>query len=88
MNLSQLSYLKAWDCLRKMPACLAEAIALLHDIGRFMQYRKYRTFFDRISENHARLGIRELVRTLALSCLESQDRRILTRAVSFHNAAT
>ena len=69
-------------------ACLAEAIALFHDIGRFMQYRKYRTFFDRISENHARLGIRELARARALSCLESQDRRILTRAVSFHNAAT
>ena len=67
--------------------CLAEAIALLHDIGRFMQYRKYRTFFDRISENHARLGIRELARARVLSCLELQDRRILIRAVSFHNAA-
>ncbi len=35
---------------------LAEAIALYHDIGRFPQYQKFKTFKDSISVNHAALG--------------------------------
>ena len=31
---------------------LAEIAALLHDIGRFEQYRKYKTFSDVRWENH------------------------------------
>ncbi len=39
---------------------LAQLIALLHDIGRFEQLRKYNTFVDRISVNHAIQGIEVL----------------------------
>ena len=39
---------------------LAKAAALLHDTGRFRQYATYRTFNDRASENHARLGLKEI----------------------------
>ena len=39
---------------------LAQLIALLHDIGRFEQLRKYNTFVDRISVNHAVQGIEVL----------------------------
>ena len=35
--------------------CMAEAVALLHDIGRFEQYRRYRTFSDYRSEDMPRL---------------------------------
>lgn len=35
---------------------LAELIGLLHDIGRFEQIKKYNTFVDSKSENHAKLG--------------------------------
>ncbi|MCJ7615457.1 MAG: HD domain-containing protein, partial [Desulfobacterales bacterium] len=38
---------------------LAETIALFHDIGRFKQYKTYRTFSDFVSENHAMLGLRQ-----------------------------
>jgi hypothetical protein len=38
----------------------AEAIALFHDVGRFEQYRRYSTFRDDISVNHATLGVRVL----------------------------
>ena len=35
---------------------VAEAIALFHDVGRFPQYARYKTFRDSISTNHAALG--------------------------------
>jgi putative nucleotidyltransferase with HDIG domain len=41
---------------------LAEIIALLHDIGRFEQYRNYGTFSDSRSENHAELGVKIIER--------------------------
>ena len=36
---------------------LAELIGLLHDIGRFEQIRKYNTFVDYLSEDHAKIGV-------------------------------
>lgn len=36
---------------------LAALIGLLHDIGRFEQIRRYHTFIDRDSVNHAKLGV-------------------------------
>lgn len=39
---------------------LAELIGLLHDIGRFEQIRRYNTFNDHKSENHAVLGVKVL----------------------------
>ena len=36
---------------------LAETIGLFHDIGRFEQYVKYRTFKDHQSRDHAELGL-------------------------------
>jgi putative nucleotidyltransferase with HDIG domain len=37
---------------------LAEVVAILHDVGRFEQYARYRTFADTHSVNHAHLGAR------------------------------
>ncbi|OAT86097.1 HD domain-containing protein [Desulfotomaculum copahuensis] len=64
---------------------LAEAVALLHDVGRFKQYATYRTFNDRRSENHALLGIRELAGTGALSGLPAEEENLITKAVEYHN---
>jgi putative nucleotidyltransferase with HDIG domain len=66
---------------------LAEIIALFHDIGRFKQYKKYQTFRDCDSENHAKLGVRELIRNGVLAGFSSGERRDITRAIAFHNAA-
>ena len=66
---------------------LADAMALLHDIGRFEQYRVYRTFLDLASENHARLGIRVLARHRPMKALAPADRRRILRSIAFHNAA-
>ena len=43
--------------LSKEDIKLAELIGLLHDIGRFEQIRKYNTFVDYLSEDHAKIGV-------------------------------
>lgn len=65
--------------------CLAEAIALLHDIGRFEQYKKYRTFSDSKSVNHAQLGISILENEDILGSIDIKERNILLDAIRFHN---
>lgn len=64
---------------------LAEAIALLHDVGRFPQYRHYRTFDDSISVNHAALSVKVLLETNALQGLPERDRDLIVHAVTLHN---
>lgn len=66
-------------------ALCAQAVALLHDIGRFSQYHKYRTFNDFRSENHACLGLRILRRTGVLEELPAYERDLVLKAVRYHN---
>jgi len=66
---------------------IAEAIALFHDIGRFEQFRKYNTFNDRISENHALLGVRILKEGGVLSSLPEKKQDIILKAIKYHNLA-
>jgi len=46
--------------LSKEDILLAELIGLLHDIGRFEQAKKYNTFMDKDSVNHAEYGVKVL----------------------------
>lgn len=65
---------------------MSKAAALLHDIGRFPQYEQYGTFSDRISENHAAMGVRVInEQNVLASCTPRTRKRIIT-AVSLHNA--
>jgi putative nucleotidyltransferase with HDIG domain len=65
---------------------IAETIALFHDIGRFPQYAKYRTFKDSASVNHGLLGANTLLEQKVLDRLPARDREIIIDAVKFHNA--
>ena len=65
---------------------LAEAIALFHDIGRFPQYAKYKTFRDSISVNHGLLGARILLEEKILQNLAESEQELIIQAVRFHNA--
>lgn len=65
---------------------LAETIGLFHDVGRFEQYRRYRTFNDRKSANHAVLGIDVLNEGALLASLPAAEKSIIIDAVRFHNA--
>jgi hypothetical protein len=66
---------------------VAEITALLHDIGRFEQYRKYRTFSDARSENHALLGVKAIEDNGLLESLDPENARVVIRAVKCHNRA-
>lgn len=64
---------------------MAETIGLLHDIGRFEQFQKYRTFSDGKSENHAQLGAAVIRRETVLSRLEETEQSIILKGIQFHN---
>jgi len=64
---------------------IATVTALFHDIGRFPQYQKYRTFRDPDSDNHAKLSLWELNRHRVLHSLDLNKRRLISRAIIFHN---
>ncbi|HDR16256.1 MAG TPA: HD domain-containing protein [Desulfobacteraceae bacterium] len=67
--------------------CIAEVSALLHDIGRFEQYRRYRTFADHKSEDHAALGVRVIKAEGVLRDVDPAGAEIVIRAVECHNRA-
>ncbi|MCC7576241.1 MAG: HD domain-containing protein [Methanomethylovorans sp.] len=64
---------------------LAITIALLHDIGRFEQISRYKTFHDSISEDHALLGVKVLRSEGVLSFLSQEKQNIVFTAIKNHN---
>jgi len=64
---------------------IAATVALFHDLGRFPQYRRYRTFRDVDSVNHAKLALLELHRHRVLHTLASAERCLIGRAIVLHN---
>ena len=68
------------------PPRLARAallVALYHDVGRFEQYLRYRTFNDRVSYNHAIIGVRIINQE---GCLDGEQcRSLIAAAVGLHN---
>jgi putative nucleotidyltransferase with HDIG domain len=67
--------------------CLAEVMALFHDIGRFDQYARYGTFSDLKSEDHAMLGVTVLRKTGVLEVLDRSSAELILRAIGYHNKA-
>ncbi|MBI1920400.1 MAG: HD domain-containing protein [Geobacter sp.] len=64
---------------------LAATVALFHDVGRFEQYLKYRTFKDSASENHAAIGARILAEHGVLREFSPDELTTVIRAVALHN---
>jgi len=67
---------------------IAEICALLHDIGRFEQYKRYRTFSDHKSKDHAELGVDVIQNLHVLDGLEPEIAEMIIRTVKFHNRMT
>lgn len=63
----------------------AEIIGLFHDIGRFEQFRIYKTFNDFTSVNHSALGIKILEENKILKNLDHKREKIIIKAISLHN---
>lgn len=62
--------------------------ALFHDVGRFDQFRRYRTFFDGTSCNHALLGVAILRERKFLRKEARKTRALVLAAVAAHNRFT
>ena len=63
---------------------MARVIGLLHDIGRFEQFEKYRTYSDQKSVNHSQLGVEILHRTGVLGGFHETERRLIEKAIECH----
>ncbi|MDC7126448.1 MAG: NUDIX domain-containing protein [Spirochaetales bacterium] len=65
---------------------IALACAMLHDTGRFIQYKKYRTFADNRSEKHGKLGFDAITQNSVLVNLTEREADLICMAVLYHNS--
>lgn len=63
----------------------AALAGLLHDAGRFEQFRRFQTFNDRVSVNHAALSVRVIRRENFLAHLSPAVQRLVLGAIMLHN---
>jgi hypothetical protein len=63
---------------------IADAIALFHDIGRFEQFVKCRTYNDCRSLNHSLLGVDILRREKVLEGLDGEEKELIEKAIEYH----
>ena len=68
--------------------CLAEITALLHDIGRFEQFQRYKTFSDLKSEDHAALGVYVIKKERLLQSIKEEMAQMILNIIMYHNKAT
>lgn len=64
---------------------LAESMALFHDVGRFEQFKRFQSFDDRTTVNHAQLSVDMIIRDNILSSLSPEDQKEIIKAVLHHN---
>jgi len=80
-----MDLLAAGEGLSGEESRIAGATALLHDVGRFPQYRRWRTFRDSDSDNHARLSVEVIREQDLLGGLGPEEQLLIEEAVRFHN---
>jgi len=73
--------------LKESDLCIAEVTALFHDVGRFEQYKRYKTFSDRKSVDHAAFGVEILQENKMLAGLKKPLREFILKIISYHNRA-
>lgn len=80
-----MALLSEGENLSEDEARIASAVALLHDVGRFPQYRRWRTFRDSESDNHARLAIDVIREENILAGIAASEQLLIEEAVRYHN---
>jgi hypothetical protein len=66
------------------PKMLAETAVLFHDVGRFEQFMKYKSYNDVGTENHSLLALKVLAENKVLDCLSRREKEIVEEAIRFH----
>ena len=64
---------------------MAEFIGLWHDIGRFEQFRKYKTFNDLESEDHAELSVLLLENMEFMLNVSEGNKQIIIESIRHHS---
>jgi hypothetical protein len=64
---------------------ITEVAGMFHDVGRFEQYARHRTFVDLKSEDHGQLGIAVLKELKSLAGFDATDVSHIMTAISCHN---
>jgi HD superfamily phosphohydrolase len=80
----EMRYLADELSLTKNQRLLAETIALLHDVGRFPQFTKYRTYNDPRSVNHCLLALDVIQKENLLSELPGNEKQLIETAIKYH----
>jgi HD domain len=70
--------------LNQQQKLIAQTITLFHDVGRFEQFKKYRTYNDVGTENHSLLGLKVLAEKKILDCLDKREKEIVETAIGLH----
>lgn len=73
------------DCTGEFKT-LSHLAALFHDVARYAQFKKYGTFSDRKSEDHAAMAVEILIDLDVLDGLSDSDKATLLAAIRYHNA--
>lgn len=71
--------------LPERTAYLAHLCAMFHDIGRFEQLRRFDTFLDHKSVDHAALGCEVLIQEKILAELSGREQEMVLTAIRNHN---
>jgi hypothetical protein len=85
-TVGEMSYLAQSLGFNDRDIALAEAVGLLHDIGRFEQFAVYRTYNDGRSTSHGLLGRKVLRDRHILAGLDQLDMSIIETTVEYHGA--
>jgi hypothetical protein len=64
---------------------IAETVALFHDLGRFEQFRDYRTFVDSVSLNHGCHSAHLVQKLGLLKDLPLAEQEVICTAIRLHN---
>lgn len=64
---------------------ISKCIALLHDVGRFEQLKKYNTFSDKKSEDHAALSVKLIDEAGILDGFSEDEREDIRISIAKHN---
>jgi hypothetical protein len=80
----EMRYLADELSLTENQRLLAETISLLHDVGRFPQFAKYRTYNDPRSVNHCLLALDVIQKEKLLSELPDNEKQLIETAIRYH----
>jgi len=71
--------------MKEEDLALAQALALFHDVGRFEQLRRFGSFNDNTTVDHALLSLKVVNSSGVISCLPKRERNIIRKSIWYHN---